>query len=63
MQFSEDELQEFVEIWRSEFGELLTSDEAQYRASLLLDLYTVLSGPLPDLPSESVGGPSHIQTQ
>jgi hypothetical protein len=51
MQFTEDDLQEFMEIWREEFNEPITADDARQRASALLDLYVLLSssGPEEDL--------------
>jgi len=43
MQLTEDELREFMEIWRDEFREPITIEEARQSASALLDLYVVLT--------------------
>jgi hypothetical protein len=48
MQLTEEDLQEFMAIWREEFNEPVTADDARQRASALLDLYALLSAPEPD---------------
>lgn len=47
MQLSDDDLREFCEIWKQEFGEELTPAEARHHASQLLELYMLLAEPLP----------------
>ncbi len=42
MQFEDDELREFVRIWKTEFGEWISLDRARFHASQLMDLYAVL---------------------
>jgi len=51
MQLTEDDLQEFMEIWREEFNAPITAEDARQRATELLDLYVLLSlsGPEEDL--------------
>ena len=48
MNFSDDELRGFANIWEQEFNEPLSLDEARAEASLLLELYSLLSKPLPE---------------
>lgn len=43
MQLSNEALAEFVELWRQEFGEELSRDEARIRAERLLDFYLLLA--------------------
>ena len=43
MQLTEDELREFVEIWKDEFNEPITIEDARQSASALLDLYLILT--------------------
>jgi len=48
MQFTEDDLQEFMEIWREEFNEAITAEDARRHATALLDLYAILSSTEPE---------------
>jgi hypothetical protein len=48
MNLNDDDIREFCNAWREEFGEPLSPDEARHRASLLLDLYVTLARPLPE---------------
>lgn len=55
MQFTEDELREYMEIWSSEFHETINLDEARASASALMELFAFLAhfGPEePAIPSE-----------
>lgn len=45
MQLTEEDLQQFMEIWREEFNEPITADDARQCASALLDLYALLWSP------------------
>lgn len=45
MQLTEDDVRAFIAIWREEFQETISFDEAKHRASLLIDLYLLLYGP------------------
>jgi hypothetical protein len=48
MQLNIDELQEFAEIWKLEFGETISIEEARAELSRLLELLTLLNRPLPE---------------
>jgi hypothetical protein len=57
MQLTDDDLQEFCQIWKAEFKEDLTPEQARQQASQLLELCALLARPLPSeiqspLPSE-----------
>ena len=41
MEFNELDLQAFIAIWKQEFGEMLTVDEARHQAKRLMTLYEV----------------------
>ena len=43
MQVKEDEIFEFMEIWREEFRESITVEDARQCATALLDLYALLT--------------------
>ena len=43
MQLSKESLAEFVRIWKDEFGEELSLDEARIRAERLLEFYLLLA--------------------
>lgn len=43
MQFTEDDLREFMAIWSDEFHETLTAEEARRSATMLLDLFALLA--------------------
>ena len=44
---SEADIQEFTEIWKREFGETLTPDQASFEARQLMELYGLLYQRLP----------------
>jgi hypothetical protein len=48
MQLTEDDLQEFIKIWRDEFNEPIAPEDASQRATDLLDLYVILLSPKPE---------------
>ncbi len=48
MTLGNDDLSEFAELWREEFKENLSLDEARHYATSLVELYTLLARPLPD---------------
>jgi hypothetical protein len=43
MVLEEDDIREFIELWKEEFGEVLSTDEARYHASRFLELYALLA--------------------
>jgi hypothetical protein len=43
MQFTEDDLREFMAIWSDEFHETITVEEARLSATMLMDLFAVLA--------------------
>jgi len=43
MQLTEGDLQEFIKIWRDEFNELISPEDARQHATELLDLYVIFS--------------------
>lgn len=43
MQLTQDDLREFIELWREEFGETISEGEARHYASRLLELAHLLS--------------------
>jgi hypothetical protein len=47
MELDERDINEFAEIWKQEFDEGLSAEEARHRASQLLELFWLLSRPLP----------------
>lgn len=47
MELDEQDVREFAEIWKKEFNEDLSPDEARYHASQLLELFWLLVQPLP----------------
>jgi hypothetical protein len=47
MQIREGRIQEFRSVWKEEFGEELSVDQARHEALLLLELYLALAEPLP----------------
>jgi len=47
MELTDEDLGEFVAIWKEEFGEIISMDEGRHAASQLLELYTLLGRPLP----------------
>ena len=47
MVFTEQSIEEFIEIWQSEFGTHLSPDQARMEATRLMELYWLLAQPLP----------------
>jgi len=45
MQFIEADLQEFIKLWKVEFQESISLDEARHAASLLMDICVLLCAP------------------
>jgi hypothetical protein len=43
MQFSDDDLREFIEVWSGEFHEDLSMKDARVFASTLMDLFSLLA--------------------
>ena len=43
MNLDERDIEEFASIWREEFGETLSKEEARLHASQLMELYLVLA--------------------
>lgn len=54
MRLEEKDVQEFIELWKAEFGEELSTEAAREHASRFLDLYELLARPLPIVPKQSV---------
>ena len=50
MTFSDQSIDEFIEIWQSEFGVLLTPDQARFEATRFMEFYWLLAQPLPGEP-------------
>jgi hypothetical protein len=47
MQLTDDDLEEFIKLWREEFHEEISMEEARKRGTELIELYWLLSRPLP----------------
>lgn len=47
MELSEKSIAEFPKIWKEQFGETLTMDQAKMEGERLLEFYYELSRPLP----------------
>jgi len=45
MKLEEKDIREFIDLWQKEFDESISPEEAECRASQLLELYFVLSQP------------------
>lgn len=43
MQFTEEDLREFMAIWSDEFHESITVEEARLSATMLMDLFVLLA--------------------
>jgi len=56
MQLKEDDLREFVAIWKRVFNEEISLAEARHRASQLVTLYLALAKRLPE---ETDSPPAH----
>ncbi len=44
MELTDEEIQEFAEIWKEEFREELTPEEVRHEARRFLELYLLLAG-------------------
>ena len=55
MIFSDQSIEEFIEIWQSEFDALLTPDQARREAARLMEVYWLLAQPLPGEPGHALG--------
>jgi hypothetical protein len=53
MQFTDADLQEYIEIWKEEFQESISLNEAQHSASVLMDLFALLLERVPETPSSA----------
>jgi len=53
MQLDDNDLLEYRRIWREEFGEEISLDDARHSASMLMELYALLIQPIPKAPSRS----------
>lgn len=49
MRFENSDIEKFAELWREEFGERISPDEARQRASEIMELYFLLA----EMPGES----------
>lgn len=47
MQFTDADLQEFTAIWKKEFQEAISLDEARHAASMLMEVFALLLESLP----------------
>jgi len=43
MQFTEEELRDYMEIWSDEFHETISLEEARLSATMLMELFAVLA--------------------
>jgi hypothetical protein len=50
MKLSDEDIAEFIKIWKEEFGEDITPDEARIEAYSFMRLCMLLVSPLPDEP-------------
>jgi hypothetical protein len=48
MDLDDQDIQEFIQLWKEEFKETLPPADARQCASQLLELYSVLASPLPN---------------
>lgn len=48
MELTDEDLKEFIAIWKAEFQEELSLGDARHHASQLMELYLVLAEPLPN---------------
>jgi hypothetical protein len=46
MDFSDERIADFIAIWKEEFGETLTPNQARIEATRLMELYLLLGEPL-----------------
>lgn len=43
MQFEDADIEEFVALWKEEFGETISPEEARHRALQVMELYVLLA--------------------
>lgn len=43
MQLSDQQIQSFIECWKTDFGEVLTAEEARAEAMRLLDFFVIFA--------------------
>ena len=56
MQFDDDDIQEYRRIWKEEFQEEISLEDARHSASMLMELFALLLQSVPDaLPWSSEG--------
>lgn len=59
MQLTDDDIREFIELWKQEFDEVLTSAQAREEATRLLELAMLLARtPPPDVPKKTKSNPT-----
>jgi hypothetical protein len=61
MQFTDADLQEFAVIWKKEFQETISMDEARHAASMLMEVFALLLEPLPAVSSRASENSLHDQ--
>jgi hypothetical protein len=47
MQFEDADIEEFVALWKEEFGETISPEEARHRAFQVMELYVLLATATP----------------
>ncbi len=47
MEFTDEDIHEFAQMWLEESGEQIRDDEARLKAGLLMELYWAIVEPLP----------------
>jgi hypothetical protein len=62
MQLGDDDIREFSKLWKEEFGQSLSPDEACASASTLLALYALLVQSAPEQRSDHPGAQSAAST-
>lgn len=53
MKINNEDLEEFIRLYNEAFAEYISEEEAQQVASRLVDLYTLLTEPLPSEPGKT----------
>jgi len=61
MQLTDADLQEFIDIWKEEFQEIISMDEARHSASMLMELFALLleAPPTPSPRTLESSSPDH----
>jgi hypothetical protein len=47
VQFTDEDIQEFIEVWKEEFGETITEDRARAEVQRLIDFFQALTRAFP----------------